>query len=873
MKVDANGNSVTEGTYGLVNGYTARVTRTFVSPIEDDKKAVKIISEGGYQVEFGKVIPAKAIPAHQFVTDPEPNVVRAQDGQTIEPGDWVVIVGKGKTEYEVKNVYSTDKLQGACCLTLKDMKGSGPDGHYVVIHGMVESVRKTKTGKDKGSELSRPTLTMSSPSINTDLARVGDVVYFLRDDEKIILRGTVIHDKNYDENDRLEVVLDEASEALTGSSRYTIGDDNLLRVSIVTKYVAEVMEGDLVILSYSGCSDRMIWHVLGRARKTDDNVTLIVLVPYNKEAAAFVEEHKEALKTVEELTLSDGLQIQGFCFHETYVRKVIGHESFLDETRGAGRAGIAYAGAYPRPETDSEMMDSKIKEAIFKGKGYTLGKGEEKENMAKTEKSTKLEIVREGTRIIVPETMSTRAVIKELERQAQQEELDVNIMEMIEGFPLDAAHALVQFLGRKYGWVNALPTPGFFGPTPPTMVGVTVDPDGNTVQIPWGKLGIPGLSGALQTGILFQDGRPVFCLQGTVKQKDKALVNEIAQGTREYLKFNSIYKGKAIRVQFPDPEEPNFSPIDHQPKFMQTSDVKPDELIFSRDVEKQVAINIWTPIRSLEAVKAARVPLKRGVLLHGRYGCGKTLLASVTARMTVQSGSTFMDLVDSKQLPQAIQFARMLGGMVVIFAEDIDRCDENGSRNNAFNEILNTVDGLTSKSDEILIVYTTNHIERISKAMLRQGRIDKVIHIKEPDAEAAQRLVRLYARHLLAPSEDLSNVGMLLSGFIPAAIREVVEQSKLSAIERGDVHKITAEDLQVTAENTREHMELLRETPVDSRSELERAATAVGREIAKALDTKLGAEGWGDSPDGGKSSESILANEITAPVKRTKVAA
>src|SRR3990167_2214199 len=135
--------------------------------------------------------------------------------------------------------------------------------------------------------------------------------------------------------------------------------------------------------------------------------------------------------------------------------------------------------------------------------------------MAKTEKSTKLEIVREGTRIIVPETMSTRAVIKELERQAQQEELDVNIMEMIEGFPLDAAHALVQFLGRKYGWVNALPTPGFFGPTPPTIVGVTVDQDGNTVQIPWGKIGIPGITGTLQTGINLKEGWPTFTIQGT----------------------------------------------------------------------------------------------------------------------------------------------------------------------------------------------------------------------------------------------------------------------------------------------------------------------------------------------------------------------
>lgn len=135
-----------------------------------------------------------------------------------------------------------------------------------------------------------------------------------------------------------------------------------------------------------------------------------------------------------------------------------------------------------------------------------------------------------------------------------------------------------------------------------------------------------------------------------------------------------------------------------------------------------------------------------------------------------------------------------------------------------------------------MIVYTTNHIERISKAMLRQGRIDKVIHIKEPDAEAAVRLVRLYARHMLPEEEDLSQVGTMLRGFIPSAIREVVEQSKLSAIERGDMHHITAEDLLITTENTKDHMELLREQPKDDRSELERFGDALGRSLAAKFD-------------------------------------
>jgi ATP-dependent 26S proteasome regulatory subunit len=110
--------------------------------------------------------------------------------------------------------------------------------------------------------------------------------------------------------------------------------------------------------------------------------------------------------------------------------------------------------------------------------------------------------------------------------------------------------------------------------------------------------------------------------------------------------------------------------------------------------------------------------------------------------------------------------------------------------------------------------------------MLRQGRIDKVIEIKEPDTDATARLVRIYARHMLPPEEDIREVcaKMAKMVLIPAAIREIVEQSKLAAIERGDVHHITADDLDVTVENTKEHNELLK-----------RIVGGIGTYIADAL--------------------------------------
>ena len=724
MKVDSNGNPVSEGTYGLMGGIAAKVIRTFVDPTVDSAEMQEIIADGGYIVDLGSEGHTVCSPDDFTAATHANDVVIAQDGQEVKPGDTVLVEaiyapGNKEGPFTVMSTYPLGTLQGSSCYTLKEFKGSGPDGYWFMQWGTCKKVVEKVKAISKGIKAS---------STDILVPEVGDRVRIIRTDKRKHnegeLRYAVIGTVQ-----KVEDIAVKGSEALA------------------TVLVEEITEGT-------------------------------------------VPPHVKVGKVTQ--------------FWLTRIAEILGTKDTDQLT-----------------ETGDDMAT---------------------ENKKKETKFGKVEVVREGTQIILPERMGLRTAIEELTRQAAQEEMDVNVKEHIPGFCLDAAHAFVQALAKEFGWVNALPTPGFFGPTPPTMIGVTVDPEGTTVPIPWGKIGIPGLSGTLQTGIDFIDKRPVFCIQGTVKQRDKELVSRIAKMTKDYLKEHSLYKMKAIRVKFPEEGE-KFSPLDHQPKFISTTDVRPEELIFSRDVEKQVRVNIWTPIQSLAAVKAAKVPLKRGVLLYGRYGVGKTLLASITARMAVQAGITFMDLEDSSQLPEAVQFARTLGGMVVIFAEDIDRCDKDGERTDAFNEILNTVDGLTSKTDEVLIVYTTNHVEKISKAMLRQGRIDKVIHIKEPDAEAAQRLVRLYARHMLRPEEDITEVGELLSGFIPAAIREVVEQSKLAAIERGDTHYITAEDLRVTAENTREHMELLREAPKDDRSELEKLGDAVGMRIATTLAQSIDVEG------------------------------
>jgi SpoVK/Ycf46/Vps4 family AAA+-type ATPase len=203
-----------------------------------------------------------------------------------------------------------------------------------------------------------------------------------------------------------------------------------------------------------------------------------------------------------------------------------------------------------------------------------------------------------------------------------------------------------------------------------------------------------------------------------------------------------------------------------------------------------------------------RIPLKRGILLEGRYGTGKSLTARVTAKVAADNGWTFLMLDRSQGLQSAIEFAQHYQPCV-IFAEDIDRCADRDDED--VNDLVNMLDGLISKDMEMMVVLTTNFIEKIDRALLRPGRFDAVISIQPPDAETAERLVHAYARDLLDETADLSEVGEVIAGQIPATIREVVERAKLAMLTEGRKF-LTEEDLEVSAIGMKRHMALLEPT-------------------------------------------------------------
>lgn len=204
-------------------------------------------------------------------------------------------------------------------------------------------------------------------------------------------------------------------------------------------------------------------------------------------------------------------------------------------------------------------------------------------------KHTDTDIEYKGQKIILPgdpTKMSTSDAITALKRKEADENQEVDVFELIHAFPLDGAVAFVKALKHLYGWANSIPTPGFFGPENPKMI--TVQTGLNTsVQVPWGQFQVPGVENPISVDATRTDSGPAFVICGTVRKREQTVIKQIAELTRDILKTESIYRGKAVRLKVDSDGELQLR---SEPQFIDTSSAKPEDLVMSRDIEEQIEI-------------------------------------------------------------------------------------------------------------------------------------------------------------------------------------------------------------------------------------------------------------------------------------------
>ncbi len=180
--------------------------------------------------------------------------------------------------------------------------------------------------------------------------------------------------------------------------------------------------------------------------------------------------------------------------------------------------------------------------------------------------------------------------------------------------------------------------------------------------------------------------------------------------------------------------------------------------------------------------------LKRGLLLHGPPGTGKThtvryltsRLASLTVILLTGRSIRFID--------QAAALARRLQPSMVVL-EDVDLVaidrDYSPGGNPLLFSLLDAMDGVGADAD-VTFVLTTNRADILETALAdRPGRVDLAVEIPRPDAHCRQRLLRVYARDLTLDA-DLDQVVAGTEGVTASFIKELIRRTVLASLRAGE---------------------------------------------------------------------------------------
>jgi hypothetical protein len=193
--------------------------------------------------------------------------------------------------------------------------------------------------------------------------------------------------------------------------------------------------------------------------------------------------------------------------------------------------------------------------------------------------------------------------------------------------------------------------------------------------------------------------------------------------------------------------------------------------------------------------------LKRGILLYGKPGTGKT--HTVRYLLSQSSGTTAILLSGGSlaRISEAAAMARALQPSIVVL-EDCDLIAEDRSFGHGpqplLFEVLDAMDGLESDAD-VAFVLTTNRVDMLERALAqRPGRVDLAMEIPLPASAERVDLIRLYARGIPFTPEAVRNAAARTEGTTASFARELVRRAVVAAALEGvpvaDGHLDTAVD-------------------------------------------------------------------------------
>jgi transitional endoplasmic reticulum ATPase len=226
---------------------------------------------------------------------------------------------------------------------------------------------------------------------------------------------------------------------------------------------------------------------------------------------------------------------------------------------------------------------------------------------------------------------------------------------------------------------------------------------------------------------------------------------------------------------------------------------------------------LW-PLQHPDTFARLGVDPPRGVLLYGPPGCGKTFLVRAlasTGQLSVHAvkGSELMDKwVGSSEKAVRELFRRARDSAPsLVFLDEVDalaprrgQSFDSGVTDRVVAALLTELDGIDPLRD-VVVLGATNRPDLIDPALLRPGRLERLVFVEPPDAAARGEILRTAGKSIpLSADVDLDEVAAGLDGYSAADCVALLREAALTAMRRSiDAADVTAADLAAARQTVR----------------------------------------------------------------------
>ncbi|MDD3378879.1 MAG: CDC48 family AAA ATPase [Candidatus Methanomethylophilaceae archaeon] len=210
------------------------------------------------------------------------------------------------------------------------------------------------------------------------------------------------------------------------------------------------------------------------------------------------------------------------------------------------------------------------------------------------------------------------------------------------------------------------------------------------------------------------------------------------------------------------------------------------------DIKKEIT-EVFVPTEDHKAFEKLGIKPGNAILLYGPPGTGKTLIAKAVAN---ESGANFISIsgpeIASKWMGESEQAIRKIFKKAkqmspcIIFFDEIDSIapkrgnGDSQAWERVVAQLLTAMDGIESLN-HVMIMAATNRPDMLDPALLRPGRMDRMIHIGKPDYNARLSILNVHTRNMPIKDIDLEEIAKETDGFVGADIEALCREAGLLA--------------------------------------------------------------------------------------------